>query len=158
SQNPRSRVLEIPKMTTLPVLLAEDDDNDVILLETAFRAADISNPLRVTRDGQDAIDYLSGAGKFSDRIGNPLPCLIILDLKMPRRTGIEVLEWLRGCQGLKRIPTVFLSSSAHAYDVERAYELGANGFLVKPASVKARADLARAIKSFWLDFNLPPAI
>ena len=140
------------------VLLAEDDENDVFFLERAFKEAGIRNPLSVTRNGQEAIDYLSGAGKFADRRKYPLPCFIILDLKMPIKTGMEVLEWLKESPSLRPLPTMVFSSSAQKDDVEKAYTLGANAFVTKPASVEARTELAKLIRGFWLTFNLAPPI
>lgn len=138
------------------ILLVEDDENDVFFLKRAFKEAEILNPLRVARDGQEAIDYLAGIGEFADRTRYPLPCLMILDLKMPNKTGLEVLHWLREQPILRSIPVILFSSSAHRYDIERAYRLGANAFVVKPSSSEDRTDLARLIKGFWLRFNEPP--
>lgn len=135
------------------VLFVEDDENDVFFLQRAFREADIPHPLRVASDGQEAIDYLSGVGKYADRSAYPFPCLLILDLKMPRKTGMEVLEWVRHQRHLRGLPILILSSSAHRNDIERAYELGANAFVVKPSSTEKRAQLAITIKGFWLTFN-----
>jgi CheY-like chemotaxis protein len=138
------------------VLFVDDDENDIFFLKRAFKDAGISNPLIVAHDGQEAIDYLSGLGAFSDRREYPLPCFLILDLKMPRKTGMDVLQWLRAEPVFRCLPVMILSSSAHRYDVERAYRLGANSFVVKPASVDKRTELARHIKGFWLNFNQPP--
>jgi CheY-like chemotaxis protein len=144
-------------MSCLPsILLAEDDENDVFFLQRAFKTADLRNPLHVARDGQEAIEYLAGEGTYSDRVKCPVPCLLILDLKMPRKTGMDVLEWKRQHPILHYIPVIVLSSSAHRYDIERAYRLGANAFIVKPPSVETRVNLACVIKSFWLEFNNPP--
>jgi CheY-like chemotaxis protein len=140
------------------VLLAEDDPNDVFLLERAFEDAGIHNPLRAVCDGQEAIEYLSGTGKFSDRNQFPFPALMILDLKMPRKTGIDVLHWLRKEDSFRCLPTVMLSSSAHPTDVEKAYRLGVNAFVVKPPGISQRAELARMIKGFWLTMNELPLI
>jgi CheY-like chemotaxis protein len=138
------------------VLFAEDDENDVFFLRRAFREADIAHPLHVVSDGQGIIHYLSGAGKYADRNVYPLPCLVILDLKMPRKTGMEALGWARSQRHLRGLPIMILSSSAHRNDVERAYELGANAFVVKPSSTEQRTKLAVTIKSFWLTFNETP--
>src|SRR5438552_5572793 len=139
------------------ILQVEDDENDVYLLRHAFKSAGIQHPLQVVRDGQEAIDYLSGAGEFCDRTRYPLPCLVILDFKMPRKTGLEVLEWIRGHSDLPHVPVVVLSSSARAKDIERCYAFGANSFVVKPSSVAKRVQLAEVIKVYWLGFNEPPA-
>lgn len=138
------------------ILLAEDDENDVFLLKFAFSQAEISSPLRVARDGQEAIDCLLKSTNSSDGPAAPLPCLFILDLKMPRKSGMDVLRWLRQQPVLQCLPVIVLSSSAHRYDLERAYRLGANAFVVKPASNDERLQLARFIKGFWLQFNQPP--
>jgi CheY-like chemotaxis protein len=139
-------------------LVAEDDENDVFFLRRAFQQAKIENPLHVVRDGQEAIDYLSGEGKFSDRSLYPLPHLFILDLKMPRKTGLDVLTWLQEQPELRCLPVLVLSSSAHRTDIERAYELGANAFVVKPASLEKRVELAQVLGTFWLEFNEGPIV
>ena len=141
-----------------PILLAEDDENDVLLLRRAFQDAEIRNPLYVGHDGQEVIDWLAGANEFSDRSRHPLPCLLILDLKMPRMSGMDVLEWRRRQPALKCLPVVVFSSSAHPYDIEKAYGLGANAFVVKPADNEERARFVLNLKGFWLQFNEPPVI
>jgi CheY-like chemotaxis protein len=140
------------------LLVAEDDANDVFFLQHAFKEANVQNPLQIVPDGQETINYLAGVGKFSDRSKFPLPYLLILDLKMPRMTGLEVLQWLHDQPELRCLPVIVLSSSAHRLDIERAYELGANAFVVKPSAVGKRTDLAKLIKGFWLDFNEAPAV
>ncbi len=141
---------------SFPILLAEDDENDVFLLKHAFRGAGITHPVQVTYDGQEAVDYLAGAGAFADRLRHPLPGLILLDLKMPLKSGLEVLQWLRGQPSLQGLPVIMLSSSSQPRDVKRAYQLGANAFVLKPASNDKRIELARSIKAFWLQFNELP--
>ncbi len=140
-------------MTKRPIFQVEDDQHDVFFLQRAFEDAGISNPLHVAYDGQEAVDYLSAAGsRFA------LPCLIILDLKMPRKSGLEVLQWLRNESGLPPLPVIVFSSSAHAGDIEQAYRLGANAFVVKPQGIRERAAFARAVKDFWLRFNEPSPV
>ncbi len=138
------------------VLHVEDDQNDVFFLQHAFQQAGISNPIEHAHDGQQAIDYLAGAGKFADRGQYPLPALILLDLKLPRKSGLEVLQWLRDASDLPTLPVIVFSSSSLREDIDRAYHLGANSYIVKPASVEERIELARLIKGFWLGFNVPP--
>ena len=140
------------------LLVAEDDENDIFFLQRAFQQAKIENPIHVVHDGHEAIEYLSGEGKFSDRRRFPLPYLFLLDLKMPRRTGLDVLEWLQQQPELRCLPVVVLSSSSHRSDIEKAYELGANGFVVKPASLEKRVEFAKLIGSFWLEINEGPAV
>ncbi len=138
------------------VLVADDDGNDIFFLERAFALAEIRNPLRVVQDGQLAIEYLSGTGKFSGCAQRPLPCLLMLDLKMPRKTGMEVLEWVRSQEEFCSLPIIMLSSSVHPFEIKTAYQKGANAFVTKPSGMPERTDLARMIKGFWLTFNQLP--
>src|SRR6185503_9933836 len=117
------------------ILLAEDDVNDALLVERALSRADIQNPVMVVRDGQEAIDYLKGKGPFADRKNFPLPTLALLDIKMPKKNGLEVLEWVRhNGGGLKLLPVIIMSSSSIQEDIDRAYQLGVNAYLVKPTA------------------------
>ena len=138
------------------ILHVEDRPEDVFLLEYAFKRAEILNPVQVAVHGQEAIDYLAGTGSFSDRVRFPLPCLVLLDLKLPHKTGLDVLQWIREQPSLKSLIVVILSSSIDAGDVRRAYELGVNAFLVKPADTNVLADMCVALKHFWLTHNQPP--
>jgi len=140
------------------ILQVEDDENDLFLLEHAFRTVGIANPLQVARDGQEALEYLAGTGQYADRKRFPLPCLIILDLKMPRKGGLEVLEWLRQKASVSHVPVIVFSSSAQPEDIDRAYQLGANSFVVKPASTEKRTQFAELVKGYWLQFNEPPGV
>ncbi len=132
------------------VLLVEDDLNDIFLVKRAFKMAHLPDPLQVVTDGQEAINYLKGDGKYADRQGYPLPKLIVMDIKMPRRTGFEVLEWVKGDgRPLRRIPIVIVSSSDNPADINRAYELGANAYMVKPVNFKAVEHLFESITHYW---------
>lgn len=132
------------------VLLVEDDLNDIFLVKRAFKLAQIKNPLQVVTDGQEAISYLRGDGKYRDRDSYPLPKLIVMDIKMPRKTGFEVLEWVkRGEHKLRRIPVVIVSSSDNPADINRAYELGANAYMVKPVDFRAVEHLFQSITHYW---------
>lgn len=137
---------------TLSILLAEDDESDVLFLQRAFKQVELQNPVRVVSDGMEAIEVLSEA---RIRPEQRLPALVILDLKMPRRTGLQVLEWMRQQPVIRSIPVLILSSSTNQNDVENAYELGASGFMIKPPSVAERNELARFIKD-WLRTIQPP--
>jgi len=138
------------------VLYAEDSEDDVLLLRFAFEQAQIVNPLQIVRDGRQAIDYLAGEGRFGDRQEFPVPGLLLLDLKLPRKTGLEVLEWIRLKPGLKKLPVIILSASSQVRDIADAYDLGANAFLVKPSGAHILLDMARALKHFWLTYNKNP--
>jgi CheY-like chemotaxis protein len=132
------------------VLLVEDDLNDIFLVKRAFKLARIQNPLQVVTDGEEAIHYLRGDGKYGEREAYPLPKLIVMDIKMPRRTGFEVLEWVKGSERkLRRIPIVIVSSSDNPADINRAYELGANAYMVKPMNFRAVEHLFESITHYW---------
>lgn len=135
------------------ILHVEDDSNDALLFNHACKKAELTFELHTVTDGEEAISYLRGDADFSDRLRFPLPQLMILDLKMPRVNGFDVLQWVRSTDGLKQLPIVVLSSSNHQGDVQRAYALGANSFLVKPVSFEALIDLAKSIQGYWLMTN-----
>jgi CheY-like chemotaxis protein len=136
--------------TLFTVLLVEDDLNDIFLVKRAFKMAHLQNPLQVVTDGQEAINYLKGEAKYVERTLFPLPKLIVMDIKMPRRTGFEVLQWVKGNGGpLRRIPIVIVSSSDNPTDINRAYELGANAYMVKPVNFKEVEHLFESITQYW---------
>ena len=137
------------------ILQVEDDPNDVFFLKHALKRAGVANPIRVVNDGQEAIDYFKGAGKFADREQFPLPGLVLLDLKLPHVMGLDVLKWIRQESGLSLV-VVLLTASAEEADIASAYRLGANGFLVKPSEAHKLVDIAKAIKDFWLTHNTLP--
>jgi CheY-like chemotaxis protein len=138
------------------ILLVEDNEDDVLLIQRAFRKAAIANPLRVLRDGNQAVKYLSGAEPYADRRECPLPALLLLDLKLPRRSGLEVLKWLRQQPGIGRLITVVLTSSRESADVNRAYELGVNSYLVKPVLLNDLVDMIKKLDLYWLILNEKP--
>jgi CheY-like chemotaxis protein len=131
------------------VLLVEDDLNDIFLVKRAFKLAQKQNALQVVTDGEEAMAYLRGAGKYADRTGFPLPMLIVMDLKMPRRTGFEVLEWVKADPLLRRIPVVIVSSSDNPADINRAYDLGVNAYMVKPVDFQQVEHLFDSITHYW---------
>ena len=135
------------------VLIAEDDPSDVFLLQRAFAIAQVPATLHVVRDGQEAIDYLEGEDSYADRSTYPLPDLMLLDLKMPRLNGFDVLTWLRKKPGLKRLLVTVLTSSDHPTDINRAYDLGANSYLLKPHASSDLAELIRRVQMYWLESN-----
>ncbi len=140
-------------LTNQCILQVEDDENDVFLLQRAFASAGITNPVRVAADGQAAIDYLSAAATFEDTARYPLPCLILLDLKLPKLSGLEVLAWIRRQPGLRKLVVVLFSSSLAPAELERAYELGTNSFVQKPADFRQTAEIAQLLKRWWLGYN-----
>jgi CheY-like chemotaxis protein len=141
-----------------PILYVEDREEDVFLLQYAFQEAGITNPLRIVSNGEEAIEYLSGQGKFADRKAFPLPSLMLLDLQLPLKMGLEVLDWIRQQPSFKSLIVIILSSSIHESDIRRAYELGANAFLVKPSDSKQLADMCQALNHFWFVHNQPASV
>jgi len=133
-----------------PVLVAEDEETDAMLLRFAFEKAGVPNPLLVVRDGQEAVDYLAGAGEFADRARHPLPCLVILDLKMPRMSGFDVLAWLAERPQFGSLPRIVLSSSSYESDIQRARQLGAWDFRTKPHALRDFVQLVQELNDRWL--------
>jgi CheY-like chemotaxis protein len=140
------------------ILLVEDERNDVFLLQYAFETAGIRNPLQVVEDGQQAIEYLGGTGKYANRAQYPMPCLVLLDLKLPMKSGHDVLRWIQRQPALQMLVVIVLSSSRNRNDVNEAYQLGARSYLVKPLTMVARLELARTIRHYWLQVNVLPKI
>jgi len=138
------------------ILLVEDRGDDILLIQRAFETAGIPNPLKVVRDGEEAMAYLSGEGIYSNRAEYPLPWLTLLDLKMPRIDGFEVLQWIRSQPELRRLIVVVLTSSDQLKDVNRAYELGANSFMVKQVDFDSTVQLSGLIQKYWLAHNRIP--
>lgn len=131
------------------VLLADDSDYDSLLMRTVFERAGFVHPLRFARDGEEAIAYLRGDGAYADREQFPLPTVLLLDLNMPRKNGFEVLVWIRQQPAFKRLRVYVLSASSRAEDIERAYDLGANSYLVKPGNLDGLMHMAKCLIA-WL--------
>ena len=138
------------------ILLVDDSDDDILLVQRAFRRGGVTNPLFVVNRGEEAIDYLRGEGKFGNRIEFPLPDLILLDLKMTGMDGFDVLRWLRSQPGLRAIRVIVLTSSSRIQDVNLAYSLGANSFLTKPLDFDNYIETCSALKNYWLDRDKMP--
>lgn len=135
------------------VLVVEDNPDDVELTLRAFRRASLTNPVQVARDGVEALDVLLGEGKGRA----PLPRVVLLDLKLPRVSGLEVLARLREDERTRNLPVVVLTSSREEPDVKRAYELGVNSYVVKPVEFEKFVDAVGKVGQYWLLLNLPPA-
>jgi CheY-like chemotaxis protein len=136
-----------------PILLVEDNPDDVLLMQRAFRKLNLLNPMKVVEDGEAAVAYLS---EVADGHHNAeVPALVLLDLKLPRRSGLEVLEWLRAQPRLRRCPVVVLTSSREAPDVRTAYDLGANSYLIKPVEFQSFLDMVGTLNLYWLMLNQP---
>ena len=143
-------------MTSIPILYVEDEETDVMLLRHVLAKTGIRNPLQSVNDGKLAKDYLAGNPPYGDRRQYPFPGLVLLDLNVPYWSGIEVLEWIRQQPQLRRLPVVILTSSSRPDDIARAYDAGANGYLVKPNSLNDLLILLQAVRDFWLIHNRLP--
>jgi CheY-like chemotaxis protein len=141
------------------ILLVEDNPADILLIQRAFRSENYSHvSLQIVTDGDAAIFYLSGGGEYADRTIYPLPTIILLDLKLPHRSGYEVLAWIKEQPQLKRLPVVVMTSSKQQADVNKTYDLGVNSYLVKPDDFATMSDLLHSITEYWLKHNKPPEI
>jgi CheY-like chemotaxis protein len=140
------------------ILLVEDDDNDILFMKMAMEKSGIPNPLQVATHGRQAMEYLQGLDKYANRETYPLPCMVLLDLKLPYVPGLEVLRRIRQDPVLKDIIVIILTSSQEASDVDQAYDIGTNAYVVKPPNIDKLQNLIEAIKVFWLDFNMPPRV
>ena len=138
------------------VLLVEDNPDDVLLTTRAFKRANLFSPIQVVEDGDKAVSYLSGEPPYSDRDRFPVPVVVLMDLKLPRRSGLEVLKWIRSVPALKTLPVVVLTSSAENRDVNSAYDLGANSYLVKPVGFDALFDMVKILQPYWVIMNKRP--
>jgi len=140
------------------ILLVEDNKMDVALTLDAFREARLSNKIHVAVNGEEAIHYLLGEGKFADREKFPLPNIILLDLKMPGIDGMEVLRRVKSTNGIKRIPVIILTSSKEEGDRAMSYDLGANSYLVKPISFEGFLDVVKKVTDYWIALNVEPPV
>lgn len=130
------------------ILLVEDNPDDIFMIKRAFEKAKIANPIDVVENGEKAIDYLE----------ENIPVLVLLDLKLPGISGFEVLKWIKSKERLKRVPVVILTSSQNGKDVNRAYDLGANSYIVKPVRFEDLMNLAKHISIYWLMLNEKPEV
>jgi len=137
------------------ILLAEDRHEDAEFIKLAFRRAGIKNPVAVVRDGDEVLSYLLGAGQYAN---SPLPVLLLLDLKMPNRNGFEALQWIREHPTLKGLRVIVMTVSESIYDVNRAYHIGANSFLIKTTDLAEMIEQAKQIKAHWIDTPAPEIV
>ena len=143
---------------SMPILLVEDNYDDVLLIRRAFRKAKINPPMSIAADGDEAIAYLNREGQYADKEKFPVPTLILLDLKLPRRSGLEVLAWIRQQPKLKHLLVVVLTSSKESSDLAEAYDLGVNSYLVKPIKFQDFVCLIELIDRYWFKTNQAPQL
>ena len=137
------------------ILIVEDDPRDVELTLTALEDYKLANEVVVCRDGQEALDYLNSRGKFSDRV-NENPAVMLLDLKLPKVDGLEVLQRVKSDERLRMIPVVVLTSSHEEKDMIRSYQLGVNAYVVKPVDFHEFVNAVKELGVFWAVINEPP--
>jgi CheY-like chemotaxis protein len=138
------------------ILLVEDNEDDVVLIQRALRKGGIEAPVHVVWDGDEAVDYFAGTGQYQDTALYPLPSVVLLDIRLPKRSGLEVLDWLKRHEYLTLLPVVVFTNSDEDVDVQRAYALGANSYLKKPYTLTETTMLLKAISTYWLDHNKRP--
>jgi CheY-like chemotaxis protein len=138
------------------ILVADDDSNDAFLIQRAFAKAGVTSPLRIVKDGQEALDYLEGKGTFATRDRQELPNTLILDVKMPRLNGFDVLTWVKSSDAFRRLPVIMFSSSGELRDVNRAYDLGANSYLVKPGTAEELLRIVKDFVHYWTQISHAP--
>lgn len=137
------------------ILIVEDDPNDLLFLKMALEAIAVESPIIEAEDGREALDYLGGVGPHANRQRHPLPYLVLLDLKLPQVMGLDVLKWIRQRPELDSLIVIVFTSSANPADIDQAYQLGANAYVVKPTSFEKLRAVAQSLKDFWLTYNQP---
>ncbi len=138
------------------ILLVEDDANDVALFQRALRTAGFTTAVKVAENGESAIQQLLAMEQASLQEVNGFPLIVLLDLKMPRKSGLELLAWMRQQPHLRRLPVIIFTSSREPTDIIQAYELGANSYLVKPVSFDQLKEMVRTLHRYWIDWNEKP--
>jgi CheY-like chemotaxis protein len=136
------------------ILLAEDDQDDALLLTVGLLQAGYRNPISVVTDGEQAIQYLKGEGSYANRAKFPIPMLMFLDIKMPCIDGFEVLQWIRSRPEWRHLPVIILTSSYYGAEIERAYDIGANSFLTKPADFQEYVAALKHVGKYWFSKNV----
>ncbi len=143
-------------MNSKVILLVEDNPSDVGLTQRALAKSHLANELVVAEDGQEALDYLFGSGKYAGRDVSEIPALVLLDLKLPRVDGLEVLRQVRADQRTHRLPVVIMTTSKEEQDVAQSYDLGANSYIRKPVDFKQFVESVEHLGLYWLVLNEPP--
>jgi CheY-like chemotaxis protein len=142
--------MDLPDRRNATILVAEDEETDAMILQRAFHDAHLPYPLTIVPDGSHVLNYLEGAAPYANRMQCPLPSLMLLDLKMPRMNGFDVLAWLAEKPQYKEIPVIVFSSSGHASDIEKALSLGARDYQIKPLHFETLVTMVKTITDRWL--------
>ena len=137
------------------VLMAEDNEHDIIATRRAWKKNHVANPLHVVRDGEECLDYIHQRGKYREPGSAPSPGIVLLDIKMPKMDGLTVLKHIREDEKLKRIPVIILTTSPEEQDRVRSYELGANAYIIKPVGFDNFSEAVKTINMFWQLVELP---
>ncbi|MBU0485610.1 MAG: response regulator [Proteobacteria bacterium] len=146
------------KKAQITILMADDDEDDRLMAQEALEEARLSNVIRFVEDGEELMDFLNHKGKYTDKEKNPRPGLILLDLNMPRKSGREALEEIKGDPKLRSIPIVVMTTSKAEEDIVRSYDLGVNSFITKPVSFVGLVDVMQALAKYWFEIvELPPS-
>lgn len=140
------------------ILVVEDEPSDVMLLRRAFSRTGTRSQILSVGDGDLAVAYLAGEGVYADRAQHPMPDLVLLDLKLPRRSGFEVLDWVRHHALLGSLPAIMLTSSRERIDVDKAYALGANSYFAKPGTFDELVELVRVFERYWMQLSELPRL
>lgn len=148
----------MPDRTLPSILLVEDEVAEATLLMRTFENLGILNPIVHLRNGDHALGYLAGTGEYSDRVRHPLPILILLDLKLPGTTGLQLLQWRRTRRDIKRIPVVVLTGDDRPSTINAAYDLATNSYLVKPGNPADVERMVKAVQAYWIDLNEAPGL
>ncbi len=137
------------------ILIIEDEEHDVEFLTRAFKRTGITNPVQIVKNGEEAIAYLTGAGRYADRVQFPYPRVIVSDLKMPQMGGLELLRWLRANPDYRIVPLIVLTSSTSQADVDASFACGASAYFVKPVAFGELQQIAKIIWDYWSTSLLP---
>ncbi|MEW5802463.1 MAG: response regulator [bacterium] len=148
----------IDRMANPSILMADDDQDDCLLVKNAFTAGRIANSLYFVEDGEELMDYLYHRGKYGDIAAFPSPGLILLDLNMPRKDGREALREIKADSGLRKIPVIILTTSEREEEIVRSYEMGANSFITKPMSFQGLVEIIKTLSRYWFEIVELPDI
>ena len=141
-----------------PILVVEDDADEALLIQRSLAGSGVANSIITVRSGEEAIQYLNGEGPFEDRLAHALPCLMLLDLRIQGMQGLDLLRWIRSNPRCHRLPVVVLTHCGEQAVIDRAYDLGANSFLIKPPDLESLRKLLKTINGYWMVLAQKPEL